>query len=51
MVHLIWLKDESEEGKGIKQKLFKAYNDLYLTVDPSLSKQEKAKRITNNLFK
>jgi len=52
MIHLIWSKDEgSEEGKGIKQALFEAFEDLYLTSDPSLSKAEKVKEIVKNLFR
>ena len=52
MVHLIWTKDDgSEEGKGVKQRLFQAYTDLYFTADPALSKADKAKQIVKNLFK
>ncbi|GAN09384.1 condensin complex component cnd1 [Mucor ambiguus] len=50
MLHLIWTKDTSDEGKGIKMKLIQCYSNLYLERDAKLSKQANVNRIAKNLI-
>lgn len=50
MLHLIWTKDTSDEGKGIKMKLIKCYSSLYLERDAKLSRQANVNRIAKNLI-
>ncbi|RCH82750.1 Condensin complex subunit, partial [Rhizopus stolonifer] len=50
MLHLIWTKDTSDEGKGIKMKLLSCYENLYLEMDAKLSKKENVNRIAKNLI-
>ncbi|ORE10875.1 ARM repeat-containing protein [Rhizopus microsporus var. microsporus] len=50
MLHLIWTKDTSDEGKGIKMKLLSCYQTLYLEMDRSCSKRENVNRIAKNLI-
>ncbi|EPB86159.1 hypothetical protein HMPREF1544_07061 [Mucor circinelloides 1006PhL] len=50
MLHLIWTKDTSDEGKGIKMKLIKCYSNLYLERDAKLSRQANVNRIAKNLI-
>ncbi|KAK4520610.1 uncharacterized protein ATC70_006488 [Mucor velutinosus] len=50
MLHLIWTKDTSDEGKGIKMKLIKCYSNLYLDRDAKLSRQANVNRIAKNLI-
>ncbi|KAI8645568.1 non-SMC mitotic condensation complex subunit 1-domain-containing protein [Parasitella parasitica] len=50
MLHLIWTKDTSDEGKGIKMKLIKCYENLYLERDAKLSRQGNVNRIAKNLI-
>jgi condensin complex subunit 1 len=50
MLHLIWTKDTSDEGKGIKMKLISCYQNLYLDMDPKLSKKENVNRVAKNLI-
>lgn len=50
MLHLIWTKDTSDEGKGIKMKLIKCYSNLYLERDANLSRQANVNRIAKNLI-
>ncbi|KAI9263006.1 non-SMC mitotic condensation complex subunit 1-domain-containing protein [Helicostylum pulchrum] len=50
MLHLIWTKDTSDEGKGIKMKLLSCYKSLYLEKDAKLSQRENTARIAKNLI-
>lgn len=50
MLHLIWTKDTSDEGKGIKMKLISCYENLYLEFDGKLSRKENINRIAKNLI-
>lgn len=50
MLHLIWTKDTSDEGKGIKMKLLSCYENLYLEMDSKLSKRENISRVAKNLI-
>lgn len=50
MLHLIWTKDTSDEGKGIKMKLISCYENLYLEFDGKLSKKENINRVAKNLI-
>ncbi|OBZ84409.1 Condensin complex subunit 1 [Choanephora cucurbitarum] len=50
MLHLIWTKDTSDEGKGIKVKLLSCYENLYLEMDAKLSKRENVNRVAKNLI-
>ncbi|CAG8557907.1 14373_t:CDS:10 [Ambispora leptoticha] len=50
MVHLIWTKDNSDEGKGIRKRLIDSYRTLYLTPDDSLTENENVDIMTKNLI-
>jgi condensin complex subunit 1 len=50
MLHLIWTKDTSDEGKGIKMKLLSCYENLYLEMDSKLTKRENISHIAKNLI-
>lgn len=50
MLHLIWTKDTSDEGKGVKMKLLECYKKLYLDPDPRKSSRENVHRIARNLI-
>lgn len=50
MLHLIWTKDTSDEGKGIKMKLLSCYKSLYLEKDAKISQRENTARIAKNLI-
>ncbi|KAI9306089.1 non-SMC mitotic condensation complex subunit 1-domain-containing protein [Cunninghamella echinulata] len=49
MLHLIWTKDTSDEGKGIKLKLLDCYRTLYLDADEKLSRKQNTNLIAKNL--
>ncbi|KAI8577831.1 hypothetical protein K450DRAFT_250238 [Umbelopsis ramanniana AG] len=49
MPHLIWTKDNSDEGKGVKTKLLECYKSLYLEFDGNLSDKENINTIARNL--
>ncbi|KAJ2958011.1 hypothetical protein NQZ79_g6363 [Umbelopsis isabellina] len=49
MPHLIWTKDNSDEGKGIKTKLLECYKTLYLEMDANLTEKENINTIARNL--
>jgi condensin complex subunit 1 len=49
MPHLIWTKDNSDEGKGVKTKLLECYKSLYLAFDGNLSDKENVNTISRNL--
>ncbi|KAI9006529.1 condensin complex component cnd1 [Phycomyces nitens] len=51
MLHLIWTKDTSDEGKGVKMKLLKSYRNLYLEMDANLSRRENINAIAKNLIR
>ncbi|KAI9311766.1 non-SMC mitotic condensation complex subunit 1-domain-containing protein [Dichotomocladium elegans] len=50
MLHLIWTKDTSDEGKGIKMKLLDCYKKLYLEYDARLSSRDNINAIAKNLI-
>ncbi|KAI8073076.1 non-SMC mitotic condensation complex subunit 1-domain-containing protein [Gongronella butleri] len=50
MLHLIWTKDTSDEGKGIKLKLLECYRTLYIDMDRKLSKRQNIALIAKNLI-
>lgn len=50
MSHLIWTKDNSDEGKGVKTRLLECYKNLYLESDGNLSPRENVNMITKNLI-
>lgn len=50
MIHLIWTKDTSDEGKGIKMKLMECYRHLYFDPDSRLSRTENINNIARNLI-
>ncbi|KAI8393588.1 non-SMC mitotic condensation complex subunit 1-domain-containing protein [Radiomyces spectabilis] len=50
MLHLIWTKDTSDEGKGVKMKLLECYRNLYLEMDAKLSSKENINVIARNLI-
>ncbi|KAI8976822.1 non-SMC mitotic condensation complex subunit 1-domain-containing protein [Pilobolus umbonatus] len=50
MLHLIWTKDTSDEGKGIKMKLISCYQNLYLDMDGKLTRKENINNVAKNLI-
>ncbi|KAG0193993.1 Condensin complex subunit [Apophysomyces sp. BC1034] len=50
MLHLIWTKDTSDEGKGVKVKLLECYRNLYLEMDGKLSRRNNVNNIAKNLI-
>ncbi|KAL0080987.1 non-SMC mitotic condensation complex subunit 1-domain-containing protein [Phycomyces blakesleeanus] len=51
MLHLIWTKDTSDEGKGVKMKLLKSYRNIYLEMDANLTRRENINVIARNLIR
>jgi condensin complex subunit 1 len=49
MPHLIWTKDNSDEGRSVKDKLLECYKSLYLELDDNLSEKENINTIARNL--
>lgn len=50
MLHLVWLKGSSEEGKSVPTHLIDCYRDLYLTAPFEANKTEKTAYIAKNLI-
>ncbi|CAG8519321.1 961_t:CDS:10 [Funneliformis caledonium] len=50
MLHLIWTKDNNDEGKGIRKRLIESYRKLYIEQDQSLSEKENVNIVTRNLI-
>ncbi|KAI8991499.1 non-SMC mitotic condensation complex subunit 1-domain-containing protein [Mycotypha africana] len=50
MLHLIWTKDTSDEGKGIKMRLLSSYENLYIAMDSNLDRKQNINRIAKNLI-
>ncbi|KAG2732541.1 hypothetical protein G9P44_004958 [Scheffersomyces stipitis] len=50
MLHLVWSKGSSDEGKSVPSHLIDCYKDLYLTAPASANKVEKAVYIAKNLI-
>ncbi|CAG8435255.1 1824_t:CDS:10 [Scutellospora calospora] len=50
MLHLIWIKDNNDEGKGIRKHLIESYHKLYIETDASLSDKEAVNTVTKNLI-
>ncbi|KAF7729652.1 Condensin complex subunit [Apophysomyces ossiformis] len=50
MLHLIWTKDTSDEGKGVKMKLLECYRNLYVDMDSNLSRRDNVNNIAKNLI-
>jgi condensin complex subunit 1 len=50
MLHLIWIKDTSDEGKGIKMKLLDCYRALYIETDENMTKRQNINNVAKNLI-
>ncbi|RHZ79040.1 hypothetical protein Glove_152g93 [Diversispora epigaea] len=50
MLHLIWTKDNNDEGKGIRKRLIESYCKIYIYYDESLPENENVNMITKNLI-
>jgi condensin complex subunit 1 len=50
MLHLVWLKGASEEGKSVPTHLIECYKELFLTGPPHLTRPEQAAFIAKNLI-
>lgn len=50
MLHLVWMKGSSDEGKSIASHLVDCYKDLFLTVPADLLPVQKAAHIAKNLI-
>jgi condensin complex subunit 1 len=51
MLHLIWTKDNNDEGKGIRNRLIESYRKLYIDPDTSISEKDNVNIITRNLIR
>ncbi|CAB4424236.1 unnamed protein product [Rhizophagus irregularis] len=50
MLHLIWTKDNNDEGKSIRKRLIESYRKLYIDPDTSISEKENVNIVTKNLI-
>ncbi|ODV80157.1 uncharacterized protein CANTADRAFT_50416 [Suhomyces tanzawaensis NRRL Y-17324] len=50
MLHLVWMKGSSDEGKSVPSHLIDCYKDLFLTAPTNSSKVEQAAYIAKNLI-
>ncbi|KAG0065308.1 Condensin complex subunit [Linnemannia elongata] len=49
MVHLVWMKDNNDEAKGVRTRLVECYWQIYLAPDESLTAKENTAVIARNL--
>ncbi|KAF9174343.1 Condensin complex subunit [Mortierella sp. AD010] len=49
MVHLVWVKDHSDETKSVRSKLVDCYWQIYLAPEDALSEKENTALIARNL--
>ncbi|KAG0004923.1 Condensin complex subunit [Entomortierella chlamydospora] len=49
MVHLVWIKDNSDETKSVRSKLVDCYWQIYLAPEDALSEKENTALIARNL--
>ncbi|CAI5758008.1 unnamed protein product [Candida verbasci] len=50
MLHLVWTKGSTDEGKSVASHLIDCYRSLYLTTPDSASRLDKATHIAKNLI-
>lgn len=50
MLHLVWMKGSSDEGKSIAAHLIDCYRDVFLVAPPDLSFKEQSAFIAKNLI-
>ena len=51
MVHLVWMKDNNDEAKGVRTRLVECYWQIYLAPDESLTAKENTAVIARNLIR
>lgn len=51
MLHLVWMKGSSDEGKSIASHLVDCYRELFLTAPDGASATQKASHIAKNLIR
>ncbi|KAF9352012.1 Condensin complex subunit [Mortierella sp. NVP85] len=49
MVHLVWMKDNGDEAKSVRNRLMECYWQIYLAPDDNLSEKENIALIARNL--
>ncbi|KAK3842793.1 MAG: armadillo-type protein [Linnemannia gamsii] len=49
MVHLVWMKDNNDEAKGVRTRLVECYWQIYLAPEESLTEKENTAVIARNL--
>ncbi|KAG0336529.1 Condensin complex subunit [Podila humilis] len=49
MVHLVWMKDNGDEAKGVRSRLIECYWQIYLAPDDKLTEKENTALIARNL--
>ncbi|KAF9428681.1 Condensin complex subunit [Podila epigama] len=49
MVHLVWMKDNGDEAKGVRARLIECYWQIYLAPDDNLTEKENTALIARNL--
>ncbi|KAF9092669.1 Condensin complex subunit [Mortierella sp. AD031] len=49
MVHLVWMKDNNDEAKGVRTRLVECYWQIYLAPEENLSEKENTAVIARNL--
>ncbi|EGV64902.1 hypothetical protein CANTEDRAFT_104194 [Yamadazyma tenuis ATCC 10573] len=50
MLHLVWMKGSSDEGKSIASHLIDCYKELFLTVPDNISSTQKGSLVAKNLI-
>ncbi|KAF9920846.1 Condensin complex subunit [Linnemannia zychae] len=49
MVHLVWMKDNNDEAKGVRTRLVECYWQIYLAPEEALTEKENTAVIARNL--
>ncbi|KAI0239680.1 condensin complex non-SMC subunit Cnd1 [Massospora cicadina] len=50
MIHLVWSKDNAEEGKGVQSHLKDCFYNLYLTAPTAKDSKERVNQVARNLI-
>lgn len=51
MVHLVWMKDNGDEAKSVRNRLIECYWQIYLAPDDNLSEKENIALVARNLVR
>jgi len=51
MVHLVWMKDNNDEARGVRNRLVECYWQIYLAPEEQLTDKENTAVIARNLVR